>query len=375
MGNNDGRPTEIRGIIMKVIYYLFAFLLAALAVDAQIQQEIGDYPLEWGRSLRGGLRPFVGSFKFINLPEPLKPVKVNFTLEATGKGLRPEHYNEDWTIRLLHLDNYTRLLSDTLFYWPGPHNPGDKFSDYIEFIPLQSGQNGMTLYLFGFGQMQGVGASESGLTFQFCLDEDGQLEYLGPGVTSSKWHFPICTFFFGPDSVRIVQHPEERDNYAFEYKIVIKPLPQIGDTTMIYYYLTANNDMPDGCEMEVYGLSMEYISTPEPLDFPISRGQKTDFILKAVPKAVRNNHGVTLSFNYYTPPDIHRHGQTIPCRFVFNSGSTLKYINNIGFNYAPENIYPDNLPCANADYDNIYILWDSTLNDYIIHQTKKPDEN
>jgi hypothetical protein len=341
------------------MFFLYSF------TQAQIERVIDDFEPVIKRSIMGGPRPFIGVFEFISLPEPLKPARVEFTLEVTDS-IAPylPKKGGDWLIKLHYLDYVARATGDTLFYWAGPHQPGDKFSDYIEFVPLQSGKWGMNLYLFKIDNSHGFRV-EDGIGFDWCLDENGELLYLGKNLGVSDLYNPIKTFYFENDSVIINQDPHSRHHKPFGYKIVVEPIPRIGDTTVINYYLKANEDIPDGCEVDICARAMDYISTPERLNRMISKGENIHYTLKVVPKAVRNGHSVTLSLTYISSQDNFIHSQTVPCCFLFDHDGLLRYVNNTGFDFVSREVFPSNLPWSNSKRDVTDIFWDSLQGKFI----------
>jgi hypothetical protein len=120
------------GIMIPVI----ALFFACAFTHGQVEQVISDFPIKCGTPPEGGERPFVGTFEFETLPEPLQVTGVNFELRATDIKF-PHIMDNDWLLRLHYLDNVVRVLSDTIFSWSGPHNPGDIFTGRIDFIPLR----------------------------------------------------------------------------------------------------------------------------------------------------------------------------------------------------------------------------------------------
>jgi hypothetical protein len=352
---------------MRKIALMILMIVVTSGAWGEINRRIESYDPIYVRKIgdrrQGGPRPFVGRLEFENLPEPLKPTRVNFTLEVPDNDCRFQ--DRDWGLRLHYLDNAARVTSDTVFEWPGPHFPGDIYTGYIEFAPLMSGQWGMALYVSRIEGLEGVQMpTGTGLEFEWCLDEDGQLQYLGNVVGLTERCYPLRTFFFGNDSVWITQYPEERGSEAFEYEILISPIPGIGDTMTIRYFFTANLDIPDGCGLQIFAASVDVVSDPERLDYAIQEGQMIEYTLAIRPKAVRNEHTITLSILYDTP-DGHRHGQTVSCRFVFNEDGSLRYVNNSGFDPARKDIYPESFPWANAARDHLNIVWDSTRKEFI----------
>ena len=326
---------------------------------AQVRQQIDNYPIKFGTSPDIGYMPFIGSFEFDNLPNPLEPSRINFTLEVTDT--HNPHADEDWRLRLHHLDNVVHVTSDTLFYWPGPHKPGDIFTGTFEFIPLMAGKWGMVLYINKVGDKTFGASLESGISFDWCLDRDGQLLYLDKILQKRP---EACTaersFFFDNDSIIIKQFPEHRQSYTFEYRIVISPLPRIGDTATIHYYLKANDDIMEGCRVSIDGQNVEDIIMPERMDFSIEKGREMVYRIKFIPKAVRGEENcITVGLRGLASKSNDYLGNSIRCSFIFNEDGTLRYVNDFGFHFNSKDIYPKSFPTGSPGGYDVSIIWDN----------------
>jgi hypothetical protein len=131
------------------------------------------------------------------------------------------------------------------------------------------------------------------------------------------------------------QFPDSRKSAAFEYTIVIKPLPRIGDTTDITYHLKANENIPNGCDVIIDIGSMEIVGEPKKLDYPINKGQTIEYSIKAVPKSVRDKQAISLYFGCRLA-DNSRRSQSIPVYLIFSSDGLVRYVINEGFGLACE---------------------------------------
>jgi len=138
-----------------------------LCATAQIRDHIGDYQIDVGWSHSEPWRIFIGEYDFATLPEPLQPTTVSFLLEATEWSARIQ--DADWVVKLGYEPKYMRVLSESEFFWPAPHNPGDRFSGSFEFMPLISGYWEFRVHLPGY--------RATFLPVGLCFDPDGNLTY------------------------------------------------------------------------------------------------------------------------------------------------------------------------------------------------------
>jgi len=300
----------------KKILYIAILALTISTARAQISSHI-ENKASPNPAYRGS---FSGYFDFENLPEPLKPTRVKFTLEVLDK-IEPGRRDIDWNLKLQYVDNAVRINSDTLFTWPGPHKPGDRYSNYIEFVPLMSGAWDITLEHLG---------AKGHISFQWCIDCDGELKYLGQRSLSKGYCTPIRTMFFESDSIFINQFPDSRGRKPFDYGLTIKPIPQIGDTFSIFYHFIANYDISENYKMMLEVYNMDVVSLPEKLVGPIPKNSKIAFELKLVPRAVSDALNVMLSISDCSISNKeHPKSQLVPCTFIFSDDGSLKYVNDI----------------------------------------------
>ena len=138
---------------------------------AQVNNHISDYAIDARESSgpESFRRPFVGEYEFETLPKPLKPTKVNFTLEVNQFPWPIPQ--EDWEVVVGYERKYMRLIGDSSFFWPAPHQTGDRFSGSFEFVPLISGY-----WEFGLCLPH---SRDLWLPVGLCFDPDGNLTYLG----------------------------------------------------------------------------------------------------------------------------------------------------------------------------------------------------
>jgi hypothetical protein len=298
-----------------VLICVAAVVILATSGMGQISTTVTDFPTVVNRkftNLHEKRRPFVGTFEFLAVPEPLTPVKVNFTLEV----VEPKHLPEgDWTVRIFHYHKDVRLLTDSLLTWPGSHEPGATLTGMLEFVPLTSGHKWLKLWVPGF--------SDGELTVQWCFDQDGVLMFLGKAEDKPSFaHPPDCTFF-DEDSVHIVQRYEAdpQDWKLFSYEISIVPPFRIGDTSTVTYFLTALRDVSIMSGLEINCRNSRIVGWPEAGLPPAVRGETQAVRIRVVPDAIRDIHSLDL---------IPGSGRSIQCCYMFREDSTLRLIADHG---------------------------------------------
>jgi len=316
---------------------------------SQIQTTIGDFEenivdANVGHEAYMGpeFRFFIGTFHFPSLPKPLEPCKVDFILEISKE--TPYISDNDWEIRINYLNNTVQMTGDTAFNWPSPHKVGSKFAGSFEFIPLRSGEWGLTLYYHHPVRLIFFERMEAGIGFRWCLSPEGKLLYLGKGPGMTYDCSGISSIFFNRDSINIKPFPDDNDTYAFRYNVVIKPTPRIGDTATVHYYLKANENIPGGCDLTIYEHGFKIIELPEKMDYAISIGDELELLLKIVPLAMGKDHRMNLALNFEEARKDRFSGQSIICNFIFNNDSTLNLANTEGFPPDREDLYPTIFP-------------------------------
>jgi hypothetical protein len=352
---------------MKALFKFFLIVLFPILAFGQIQTTVGDFK---EKIYSGGLNPefrfFVGSFNFRSLPKPLEPCKVDFVLEI------PEEHSpipeNDWKIRINYHNNAVQIIGDTTFIWFGPHNVGSRYSGTFEFIPLRSGDCGVTLNYHSPVRHTAYENKKAGIGFRWCLSPDGELRYLGKGQGMPEDCGNINSVFFKGDSLTILDDPESRSSQPFEYKILAEPQPRIGDTTNIHFFLKARQDILTGCDLSIDVGSMELLNQPDKMNFPIFKDQLVECTFKVIPRPIRNGHGIT--FHISCEPEMGKmckYSQIIECSFIYNNDSTLRYVNYEDGNYdyghveeLKKTLFPNAFPWAtDSDSKHIEIQGDS----------------
>jgi len=324
---------------------LLTILLLVSTSYPQINQTIGDFEKEVSVAGLGGPRPFVGTFEFETLPQPLTPTRVYFTFEVND-----EMYSKPddvWVIRLTYHPKGVRMIGDTVFYWPEPHTLGAQYNGYFEFVPLCSGRWDFTFCQDGAGWL-------AALKIAYTLDQDGNI--IDIGKEAHVRGYDIVSTFFNEDSIYFTQMgigPRE----LFEYNFVVKPLFRIGDTSTITYYLTALGDALEGVDIKVNADNMQIISLPERISKPVLTGDTLILNMKVIPRAIRDEHIITVNLKNEEKDnrDI-KHGQII-CVSVFNNNGTLRYIHDDKRALpAEQSLLPDAYPEGKYGFDEIVII-------------------
>ncbi|PKK84619.1 MAG: hypothetical protein CVT49_02020 [candidate division Zixibacteria bacterium HGW-Zixibacteria-1] len=278
---------------------------------------------------------FVGTFAFNSLPQPLKKTLVNFELEAIRDDAT------DWQIRLLNHNNVARMLSDTLFNWPGPHKRGDKYSGYIEFIPLMSDKWTMVLTNNCTGK---VPIPEMmiyhGISFQWCLNEDGELLYLDQ-IDSCPWCSIAKAVFITPDTLHIMQFTYLRGSELCDYDIFVTPIPHIDDTSTIIYVLHANSLVTPYYDIAIGTSSADISYEPCNINYVMYPGDSLIIPIKFIPRLAQQICSINLDFNDRSSNSDRKYEhQSIICGFIFDNDGNLRYCGGSNFGHVPEDKYP-----------------------------------
>jgi hypothetical protein len=315
---------------MKPAILVFILITAiSSSPTAQVSTHIGNYVSDAKYT-----RNFVGEFDFETLPEPLKPSRVNFTLEVAETRVPAPPL--DWEIKVRYEPKYMRLISDSVFFWPAPRSIGDRMSGSLEFIPLVSGYWEFTLEL--------VGPLYRGSTLPvgLCFDPDGNLTYLGNRKRNQvDCDYPRTTFF-NTDSVHIIQYAQSLQNpdLIFNYSMTIAPPFRAGDTSRITYHLMTVRNMPNPVCLIVESDGFVLTTLPEPLNGPYLVGQELELYFEVVPQAVPSAIRLTVDFEEQTPNngrDVMR--QHTVCRAVLSDDGSLRLVgdeslDNVSYYYS-----------------------------------------
>jgi hypothetical protein len=312
-------------------------LMLAGSAMGQIYQVIDDFSLKRFPSPYTEWRPFVGRFEFQSLPEPMRPVTVNFTLEAT---LENQYLEGDWGIRITFDPKYMDLIGDTLFTWSEPHPKGSKFSGSFQIVPLTAGLHGFKVELArrGYGHVA--------LAVEWRLDPDGNLELLDKAREKGTVRYSYQPWsFFDKDSIQMRQQYVSKSraaspNELVEWKATVTPPFRIGDTSTVRYEFVALQNLVHRLMLDVNLRGMDLVSTSEKISPPLMTGDIASWEIKVVPLAVMDVHEIDLHFRAKDPsrPDYpDKQGQlslrgyrtnTVPLSFIFNNDGTLRLVGN-----------------------------------------------
>lgn len=351
---------------MRIMFSFLFFIAVPILACGQIQTTIGDFETDINLYFGPQSRFFVGSFHFQSKPRPLEPCKVDFILEISKE--EPSISANDWEVMIARYDYAVRIIGDTVFRWAGPHKVGARLTGTIEFIPLQSGVWGITLYYHHPVRNTYYEYMQAGIGFRWCLSPDGELRYLGKGPGMPDGCMSVNSTFFKGDSIIIYDSPGPNGDGPFEYTVLIEPQPRIADTADIHFFLRARQDISTGCNLSIDVGSMELINQPEKMNFAIFKDQLIERSFKVIPRPIRNGHGITCQILCVPAQKLgYEYSQMITCSFIFNNDSTLRYVNYEDHNYDYDHVekvkntlFPNAFPWATgSDRKHIEIKGDS----------------
>ena len=286
-----------------------------------------------------GLRPIIGSFEFLQEPEPLKEITFRYTL-TVAEHERLVLPDGDWEIVFKYDHKNIKLLSDSIISWNGFHQPGDQIDGEITFIILTSGFHGFDIGIQGRGTC---------LKVRWTLDEDGGLHYLGdPGSSKERTHvydddcFIRCTFFT-EEKIHIIQSttlPQSPYN-LFKYDTKVEPTFRVGDTSTVIFNLESlkNNSMVSNTRITVNNFEVISFSPTFP-DF-ISIGDSNSFFITVVPQPANAQHSITLFLEHPYEHNPNRIvSQIIGCRAIFNDDGSLRFVSEESIAIVKKDILP-----------------------------------
>jgi hypothetical protein len=309
---------------------------------------IDDYPEHFQFRRSEWTRPFVGRVELTSLPRPSKETLVNFYLEIPPSSLLED--DEDWTIRLDYRRSRVSLLSDSVFVWPRPHRRGDTYSGSLRFKPKSSGVWGITIYKDNEMMPKSYKVT-LGLNLTWCLDEVGQLLYLGNAQFKNVNLDPPRVHFFEGDTIRL-GYDYDAPNYLFNPEILITPLPSFDDTFSLFFKLIAATELPSGVDLRISSWGVSLVDFPSRLNAPQFNGDTLDILIRAYPLAVSTGHRIHLQFwkdyGNRQPGNI----QDVFCLFQFDEKGELMFVNNESMNvnvkYVPKG-FPSKVPKVAED--------------------------
>ncbi len=328
---------------MKINLITILILLAVFQVtNSQVSQEF---------SLEGGLYcPYRGTFYFELIPEPLKSTRVNFTFEVKDSSIaKPQHLEKDWNILLnVYLD---KILSDSVFFWPGPHVAGDQFSGSFEVMFIKSGERKIIFKHDIFGRRRPHIRRERSFTNEkeleplrpayleilCCLDYQGNLMYLGKNENKVACDSKTSTFFTEDSIFLSAKNTDGVDfkNLMFDYEVIISPTLKIGDTSEVKLLLKATDDYPNGLNLDLESRAYELVSIPSWTSGPISKEEEIELSFGICPLPVRTKWRLNFEFekknligDRRSRPRDRKERQQILISAMFDDDGNLQIINN-----------------------------------------------
>jgi hypothetical protein len=307
-------------LIIVILVHMFP-----APVNSQINLEINGYDTVV-QTFDPKHRPFVGRFTFREEPQPLQPVRVDFTLTVSHPYALWIDTNP-WIIKVLWDKKAVKVEGDSIFSWPGSHEVGDQFSGSFEVVPLLSGLHGFSLF------WDYPGAIDTKLDVRWCFDKDGKLSFLGRteiiGCRAPECTQDWCTFF-AEDSVYVIgpTYKTPPSGEAFSYSYSITPPFRIKDTSTVRYYLTSHHDFISDLQVEFIGAGVELVSPLHLLRGDISKGETVIYEVRVVPLAVRNIHDMRLLLEHRRPEILQSSGNVILCETLFNDDGSLRFISD-----------------------------------------------
>ncbi len=307
--------TAISAILLAII--------GAYAAHGQInrQIELTDRLYDWPSGGGKATRSMIGTLSFQSMPAALETTTVDFnvTLVDSIRFLK----DENWVLKLAYRNDAVAIVSDSIIPWNAPHNINDQLTGQFRFIPLRSGTYTITLYLDFTPRIYIGNCVRAGLSFAWCIDANKQLTYLGKLNDQTPICDKISTYFFGADSV-IITPPSECYADSIEYKVIIKPVPKIGEACTFYYYFKALRSFPEGCVIDISSTGMKLLNAPNGLHYPLSKEQVYRDSMVVVPSAFKNIHTLTYNIVYYSAGAKYEFSRNIPYFMVFSDDSTFK---------------------------------------------------
>lgn len=341
-------------MINRCVLVCLSFTIFFSSALSEVNQRIEDYVPKFTYQKREWYRPFIGTVNISSLPSPLKETKVDFHLFI------PETITwidqSDWIIKLNYSPGKVKLLTDSIFTWYGPHEMGGVFNGTFTFVPMASGFNEFTIYQERSIEKLSIRSKlVPGLKIGWCLDENGDLQFLGNPQFKNIDCYPLKTHYFANDTVYV--SGEQQSNDLFDYEIRIYPIPRIDDITTLHFKMMANTDLPDGVDLRIDAYNGQLVSFPENLGASVYKGETVEFQIQYIPMAVASGQKVILQFSrdFGNKTLRAKDRQQIACIFQFNDSGRLRFVNNQAFR-VPERYIPTSLPVKTVPKLDVVII-------------------
>lgn len=314
----------------------FLLLIIIVPIKAQIISSIEineeNFPISEVIKYYEGNRIFNGVIDIPVLPQPMEKTKVEIKLTVADdiEQHKLGFLEQDWNLKLYHLDNATKIIGDSLYYWPGPHKVSDEYFISFEFVPLMSGKYSICINFDRPDNRLSPGAFFRGVSFEYCFNEIGELLLLDGAAKRPRDSYitPRVNFIKG-DTIILKQYPQRKNSFAFEYEVIITPIPKIGEVSNITYRFTANENLPYGSNLDISTTGFNVLSQPRKLDKAINKDDYFEYSFDIKPEPINGENLIVMHFEYASESASSGiSSQTIPIGFIFENDSTLKFISN-----------------------------------------------
>ncbi|MEW6050683.1 MAG: hypothetical protein AB1644_06430 [Candidatus Zixiibacteriota bacterium] len=334
----------------KFITMTLAFLLA-VPVASQVGGSFEARKTQWGDHPLGGNRPFYAKFEFREVPRSFDTAVADFELVVCQEDFLEQR--KVWPIRVAYSPATTTLLSDSVIYWRGGHELGTTLTGTIRFIPLTSGIASIAFFWQPVDSiLDNFIYLVNGVSFEWCLNDDGELEYLGCSEGKPVDCAGSGAYFFKNDQFRIRSTRVETERYPFDYEISNEGPLLVGDTGTVLFNLKVLHDLPKGVDIDLVGESCELLSSEANLRTALAKGDSVHLRVSFIPRPVRDDHGISVivqDLGVFQDSG-YRH-QTIRFGFSFNDAGRLRYVGT-GQWSAPASALPRSYPWADSVANN-----------------------
>jgi hypothetical protein len=298
--------------------------MAMDASAADLQLEIGNFEREIHDGLSPTTRPFIGTFRFRDVPRPLQPTVVDYEFEVAWDERWP--VEEDWDLKVRFYRGRIRLLSDSIIVWPGPHKLGDVLRGTLEFVPMASGILSINIHQQPENwRTRSINYIAAGLTFSFGLDQDGSVLYVGPQASSEKHYSVPEVFFFEGDTLWMPGVPDPGP--LFRDEVFVTPPFGSGDTSTIRVKLTALKPIRSEMDIHLETVGLKLIRLPEPLDNPIGEGDVIELELTVILLRGPDKLGLHMQFMPSSKgrDNTSDNRQSVYYKFILNENGGVRY--------------------------------------------------
>ncbi len=316
---------------------------------------VGQYYGVLSPHIEGTMLGFHFAVDFEELPQPLKPARgtITMTRDSSLDGMPATLFQQ---MGFDVSEKYVDWLSERIVDIPSPMEAGDVHTLPIEFTVLESGQVDFSMYWVNIPlTMRGYEGR-----VVWCINGDGDLEYLGSNLTQGGWaRQPGRATFFDQDSVRILQRTRgEVGSNIFAGYCKIEPPFKIGEPSTVCFNIEMVESHAYGLDLEVSFGHMLVSDYPEPIKGPVYAGETFEICLTVVPLPVRELHDISLSvYDEQGSPN----KEVISITSLFADDGTLRYISNGGLDFVEQDstLLPKSFPSGTkATCGSHWIRWE-----------------